>query len=105
MVGWCGGERLLIKGEPFDRGFFECLAGPGDGVAVVEVVEVAFALARNRGHVEAGLLAGAGEGDIAPLLQPLSADAVDKGTLDGDSLAGVAGEGVGMADVTSLQVV
>jgi hypothetical protein len=32
---WSGGERLLVDGESFNRGFFECLAEPGDGVAVV----------------------------------------------------------------------
>src|SRR6266540_6769290 len=71
---WSGGKRLLVDGESLDRGFFECLAEPGDWVAVVEVVEVAFSFGRGGRDIEAGLLAGAGEGDVAPLLQPLPAE-------------------------------
>jgi len=104
VVEWSGRERLLVDGESLIRGFFECLGEPGDWVAVVEVVEVAFSFARGGGDVEASLLAGAGEGDVAPFLQPLSAGAEDEGAIDGDSLAGVAGESVGVADVAVFDV-
>ena len=43
-----GRERALVDGEPLDRRLLECLAEAGDRVAVVEVVEVALALARRR---------------------------------------------------------
>ena len=65
---------------------------------------MALALARRRGDVEARLLARAGEGDVAPLLQSLPADAEDEGALDGDALGGVPGEGVGVADVPVFEV-
>ena len=100
-----GRERALVDGEAFDRGFFERLAEASDGVAVVEVVEVALAFARGRGDVEAGLLAGAGEGDVAPFLEAVAAGAEDESALDGDALAGVAGERVGVADVAGCEVV
>jgi hypothetical protein len=74
---------VLVDCESLNRGFFECLAEPGDGVAVIDVVEVAFAFAWDGHHIKAGLLAGAGEGDIAPLLQPLAAESEDEGALDG----------------------
>src|SRR5262249_61810338 len=51
------------------------------------------------------LLAGAGEGDVAPFLQPDAVGAEDEGALDSDALAGVAGERVGMADATRFEVV
>src|SRR5215218_4041228 len=50
VMEWSGGERLLVDGESFDRGFFECFAEPRDRVAVVEFVEVAFAFARDGRH-------------------------------------------------------
>jgi hypothetical protein len=55
--------------------------------------------------VEAGLLAGARECNVGPLLEPCGPGAEDEGALDGEPLAGVAGEGVGVADVARLQVV
>ena len=99
-----GGQRALVDREPFDRGFLECLSKPGDGVAIVKVVEVALSLARGSGDVEAGLVARAGEGDVAPLPQPLPADTEDEGALDGDALAGVSGERIGVAHVTVPEV-
>src|SRR5215211_1042259 len=92
-----GRERALVDCEPFDRRFLECLSEPGDGVAVVEVVEVAFALAWGRGDIEAGLVARAGEGDVAPLLQPLPTGAENESALDGNALAGVPRVRVGVA--------
>ena len=99
-----GRERALVDGEVFDRGFFECAAEAGERVAVVEVVEVAFVFARVAGDVEAGFRAGAGEGDVAPFLEACLAGAEDEGALDGEALAGVAGERVGVADVAGLEV-
>jgi hypothetical protein len=43
----------LIDGELFDGGFLEGAAEAGERVAVVEVVEVAFVLARRACDVEA----------------------------------------------------
>ena len=99
-----GRQRPLVDGELLDRGLLECAAEAGERVAVVEVVEVAFVLARVAGDVEAGLGAGAGEGDVAPFLQACFAGAEDEGALDGEALGGVAGERVGVADVAGLEV-
>ena len=65
---------------------------------------MALVLARGAGDVEAGLCAGAGEGDVAPFLQPCFAGAEDEGALDGEALGGVPGERVGVADVPGLEV-
>ena len=98
------GKRALVDGELLDRGLFERAAEAGERVAVVEVVEVAFVLARRAGDVEAGLGAGARERDVAPFLQARFAGAEDEGALDGEALGGVAGERVGVADVAGLEV-
>ena len=73
-------------------------------VAVVEVVEVALALTGFAGDVEAGFLAGAGESNVAPLLQALAAGAEHEGALDRDALRRVTGERVAVADVSGLEV-
>ena len=99
-----GRQRALVDGELLDRGLLECAAEAGERVAVVEVVEVAFVLARGAGDVEAGLGSRSGERDVAPLLQARLAGAEDEGAFDGEALGGVAGERVGVADVAGLEV-
>ena len=99
-----GGKRALVDCELLDGGLFERAAEAGERVAVVEVVEVAFVLARRAGDVEAGLGSRAREGDVAPLLEARLAGAEDEGALDGEALGGVAGERVGVADVARLEV-
>jgi hypothetical protein len=54
--------------------------------------------------VEARLLAGARERDVPPFLQPACIGAEDERALDGEPLARVPGEGVGVADVAALEV-
>ena len=73
-------------------------------VAVVEVVEVALALARFAGDVEAGLLAGARESNVAPLLQALAARTEHEGAVDRDALRRVTGQRVAVADVSRLEI-
>ncbi len=57
-----------------------------------------------RGRVEAGLLAGAGEGDVAPLLQRASVVGEHERALDREPLRLVAGERVGVRDVAGIEV-
>src|SRR5581483_3392445 len=97
-------ERSLVDGEPLNRRLLERLREARHRVAIVEIVEVALALAHVAGDVEARRLPGAGESDVAPLLQPGFARAEHERALDGDALAGVAGERVGVADVPRLEV-
>src|SRR6266536_2155145 len=48
-------QRPLIQGEFLDSRLLKCASEAGERVAVVEVVEVAFVLARRACDVEAGL--------------------------------------------------
>ena len=95
---------MLIDCKLLDRRLLERATEAGERVAVVEVVEVALVLARSAGDVEAGLGSCARKRDVAPLLEPCLAGAEDEGALDGEALGGVAGEGVGVADVARLEV-
>ena len=104
LVPRAGRQRALVDGEPLDRGLLECAAEAGERVAVVEVVEVALALARGAGDVEAGLLRARGRGRRSPTPAVAPAGAEDEGALDGDALGGVAGERVCVADVARLEV-
>jgi hypothetical protein len=65
---------------------------------------VAFVFARGAGDIEAGLFAGAGKGDVAPFLEAGFPGAEHEGAFDGEPLGGVAGERVGVADVSVLEV-
>src|SRR2546430_1196482 len=51
------------------------------------------------GEVEARLAAGAGEGDVAPLLERALVAEEDEGSLDGRALGGVAGERVAVLEM------
>ena len=74
-----GRKGTLVDGEALDRRLLEDLAEAGDRVAVVEVVEVALSLSRDARDIEAGFLAGSGEGDVAPLLEAEASRAENEG--------------------------
>src|SRR5438128_575780 len=97
-------ERSLVDGEQLDRGLLECTAEAGEWVGVVEDVEVALVLTRVARDIEAGLLAGAGEGDITPFLETGLSGAEHEGALDGQALGRVAGERVGVTDMARFEV-
>jgi hypothetical protein len=75
----------LVEGEFSAGGFFERASEAGEWVTVVEVVEVAVVFARGAGDVEAGLAAGPGERDVAPLLLARLACPEDEGAFDGEA--------------------
>jgi len=61
-------QRALVEGEAFDCGFLKGAPKAGEGIEVVEDVEVALVLAHDPGHVQPGRLAGPREGYVSPLL-------------------------------------
>src|SRR5206468_3563485 len=85
-------RRWLVNSEVFRGRLLEGLREPCRGVASVAFDEVALAHALAAGEVEPGRLAGAREGDVPPLPQPLLLGAEYEGTLDGQPLAGMASE-------------
>ena len=103
-MSWPRRQRTLVDGEFLDRGLLECAAEAGERVAVVEVVEVAFVLARRAGDVEAGFGPRPRECDVAPFLQACLAGSEHEGALDGEALGGVAGERVGVSNVAGREV-
>src|SRR6266545_6807522 len=99
-----GRQRALVNGEFLDRGLLERAAEAGERVTIVEVVEVAFMLARSAGDVEAGFRPCPRQRDVAPLLQTRFAGTEDEGTFDGEPLGGVAGERVSVSNVAGRKV-
>ena len=75
-------------------------AARSGGAAEVGLAQGRLALERVAvGEVEAGFGAGAGAGDIAPLLQGALVAEEDVGAVDGGALGGVAGERVAVLEV------
>ena len=89
----------MVDGEPFDGRLLECPCESGDRVAIVEVGGVAFVLSHASGDVDTGRFTGAGEGDVAPFFEARVSRCEYECPFDGEALAGVAGERVGVADI------
>src|SRR4051794_24772491 len=97
-------QRALVDGEFLDCGFLECAAEAGQRVTVIEVLEVAFAVARHACDVEAGPGPRPRERNVTPLLQSCLAGSKDESAFDGEALGGVPGERVSVSNVSGCEV-
>ena len=93
-----------VEGERLGGGAGEGLGEPVDRAGGLDPVRrrVRFELVRDR--VEAALLAGAAEGDVAPFLQRALVVGEHERALDREPLGLVAGERVGVGDVAGVEV-
>src|SRR5581483_8044427 len=90
----------LVEGERLGRGALEGVEGAFRRGSRVGVAQGCLALeCVVFGEVEAGLAAGAGAGDVAPLLDGALVREQDVGAVDGGALGGVAGERVPVFEV------
>jgi hypothetical protein len=112
---WCdpgvvaGSRRAVsgrggVEGDGLGGGSGERGGEPVEGVGGLGAVGRCVGLEVGLDRVEAGLVAGAGERDLAPFLQCSLVVGEHEGALEGESLRFVAGERVGVADVSGLEV-
>ena len=92
------------RGRVFGGGAGEGVGEPVDGARGLGAVGRGVGFDVALGRVEACLAAGAGEGDVAPLLELPGRSGEHEGVVDGEPLRLVAGERVGVGDVPGVEV-
>ena len=96
-LGWVGSGRGGVEGERLCRGAGERVGEPVDRTVGLGAVGRRVGLELGGGRVEAGLLARAGEGDVAPFAERAAVVGEHERALEREPLGLVAGERVGVA--------